>query len=188
MRPTGTAISARDLLPFRTSASDYELTERLKADLAELRATREPFFLTAQELEPIFRWKLGRQYGRNRHQRAQNSDPEYRSITCAAFAITRSQVTEEAARRLKVLTCLDGVGVPVASAMLALVEPSRYCVTDLHGWRAMYLLHQTGFSIGDYLHYLMDVTLFSAQLGWSVQETDLALWAYDEHMSRAAGP
>jgi len=40
--------------------------------------------------------------------------------------------------RLGLLVALSGVGVPVASAALALTEPQQCCVVDFRGWRAVF--------------------------------------------------
>jgi hypothetical protein len=129
-------VSASDIRPLRTAASDYQETGRLKAALTELRRLRDPLFLTAEELEPIFRWKLRSQYGRNGEVRTTNTNSAYRVVTAAAFQLREPEWDYEAELRLGVLTALRGVGVPVASAILALAEPNRYCVIDFRGWRS----------------------------------------------------
>jgi len=183
-QPLAIAIAPTEIGRFRTAARDYAQTEHLKSDLLALRASRDPFFLGFGEVDPIFRWKLERQYGRNQHQRARNTEAEYRAITQAAFTASRTDASEEAAKRLQILMCLDGVGIGVASAILALTEPARYCVIDFHGWRALYAFEKRSFTIRDYQAYRSDVESFARTLGWSVQETDLALWTYDENKSR----
>jgi hypothetical protein len=71
------------------------------------------------------------------------------------------------------------VGVPVASAILALADPDRYCVIDFRGWRAMFGEKRPAFDIPSYIRYLSKIRQFSQELGWLVQETDLAIWEYD---------
>lgn len=165
------AIEPSKIQPFRSAARDYWQTEELKGKLQKLRAERKPLLLGFAELDLIFKWKLERQYGRNAHQRICNTEEEYRAITLAAFTVTRSDASEEAAKRLRILMCLDGVGIGVASAILALTEPARYCVIDFRGWRALYNLEKRAFSVTDYLDYRADVERLSLVLGWSVQST-----------------
>lgn len=50
-------IEADDLRPLRTASPDYVDTEALKAEFRNLRQERQPFFLTGQEFDGIFRWK-----------------------------------------------------------------------------------------------------------------------------------
>ena len=84
----------------------------------------------------------------------------------------------------EVLSALEGVAVPVASAILALTEPERYCVIDFRGWRAVFGGSQTAFTVTDYLRYRCEVARLAAKLGWPVQEADAAIWEYDRKRSR----
>ncbi len=180
-------IRAEEIRGLRTAAPDYQETEAIKSRLRELRETREPFYLTAQDLDPIFRWKLRGQYERNRQYRDTNTDAVYRAVTQAAFAVREPDGRYEAEVRLRVLSALRGVGVPVASAILALTEPDRYCVIDFRGWRAVFEENRNAFDVSRYLKYRSEVLILASQLGWPVQETDLAIWTYDEgHGGHAA--
>jgi hypothetical protein len=82
------------------------------------------------------------------------------------------------------LVALPGVGVPVASAVLALTDPERYCVIDFRGWRTVFDEERTAFSIRDYLRYRGEVARVAVNLGWPVQETDLAIWEYDRRRTQ----
>src|SRR5215831_11516669 len=105
-------IKANDLRPLRTASPDYTETEALKAEFRTRRAERTPFFLTAEELERIFRWKLRGQYGRQSVQRARNSDIAYRTVTEAVFRIVGPELEYETMVRLGLLVALPGIGVP----------------------------------------------------------------------------
>jgi hypothetical protein len=172
-------ITAADIRHLRTAARDYEKTEELKRRMAQLREQRTTFYLLSADLEPIFRWKLERQHGRTKAHFARNTESAYRSITQAAFAINESDPSYEAELRLGVLTSLRGVGVPVASAILAIAEPCRYCVIDFRGWRAVFDEDRRSFEPRDYIRYLDALRPVSADLGWPIQEVDLAIWALD---------
>lgn len=180
-------ITPDRLRPYRTAAPDYAQTVRLKSDLSALRQRRQPYFLTFSELDAIFRWKLDRQYGRQAALRSLSSPAMYESATRACFAVVLPDIDEEARLRLAVLIGLRGVGVPVASAILALVESQRYCVIDFRGWAVLFESDQRQFSIEDYLHYSAEIRRLAEKLGWSVQETDMAVWhLYDVHHEKAA--
>ena len=172
-------VTADDLRPLRKAAPDYEQTENLKADLDTLRRSREPLYLKFEEIDRVFLWKLDRQYGRQKELRNQTSTETYEAVTRACFAFRMGDVDTEARVRLSILTALPGVGVPVASAVLALGDPSRYCVIDFRGWRAVYDLRRASFAIGDYIKYREFVSVLAVELGWCVQETDLAIWELD---------
>lgn len=177
---------ADDLRDLRSSASDWEGAEGLKQRFAELRAEREPFYLTREDMEAVFRWKLISQYGRGRTHRNTNSDEAYRIATQAAFSVNESDGDKDLELKVGFLTALRGVGVPVASAILALVEPDRYCVVDFRGWRAVFDQKREVFGIPQYKLYLARVREIAAELGWSPQETDLAIWELDKRRSGAA--
>jgi hypothetical protein len=170
----------------RTASSEYAETEALKAEFRQRQEERHPFFLTAEELAKIFRWKLRGQYGGQAAFRAKNSDSAYRAVTEAVFKIVESDLAHECAVRLGLLRALPGIGVPVASSVLALTDPQRYCVVDFRGWRAVFGEERTAFSIPDYLRYRTEVAKLAEELGWAVQETDLAIWTYDQGPFRAS--
>ena len=173
-------IKADDIRHLRTSSPDYEKTEALKAEFRKRREERSPFFLTPEELDWVFHWKLRFQYGRQAQKRARNTDAAYRAVTEAAFKIVAADLEYECKVRLGLLVALPGVGVPVASAVLALTDPQRYCVIDFRGWRSVFGEDRTAFSITDYLRYRTEVARIAADLGWTVQEADLAIWEYDK--------
>jgi hypothetical protein len=177
-------ITAADIRHLRTASEDYPKAEAMKAHFRKQRTVRTPFFLTARELDRIFKWKLRSQYGRQKARRARNSDAAYRAVTEAVFKVVSADWDYECAVRLRLLSALEGVAVPVASAILALTEPELYCVIDFRGWRAVFGRSQTAFTVTDYLRYRREVARLAAQLGWPVQEADAAIWEYDRERSR----
>jgi len=181
-------ITAEQIAPFRTSSEDYGDTERLKARFAQLRRERQPFYLTRMEFEEILRWKLRGQYGRQQARRSANTEDVIKAITGVALTITHSDEDYELELRVNLLCALRGVGVPVASAVLALVYPERYAVIDFRGWRQVFGEEKAGFSIADYKRYLKEVRRLADQLGWLPQEVDLAIWAYDRKHGRGSQP
>ena len=110
------------------SHEEDEPTARL---IRQLRAARERGYLTRAELEAVCRWKSPRAI---RHIRA-NTPHEVRAATRTALE-TRSE-----RRRLSALMQLQGVSVPMASALLTLLYPRRYGVIDIRVWQ---LLHEVG--------------------------------------------
>lgn len=178
------ALRGSDIAHLRTGAVDYEKTEKLKERLSRLRADRSSFYLTGDEVEPILQWKLRSQYGRVIHWLKRNSDEHWRSITRLAFSAALDDKDLELELRTKILTTLSGVGVPVASAILALVDPEEYCVVDFRGWRAMFDEDRRTFDIRHYKEYLGRVRELAAELRWTPQETDAAIWEYDRRATQ----
>jgi len=172
-------ITASQIAGLRTSSIDFDETQRLKAELAQLLVKRDPFFLTAVEFDEILKWKLRAQHARQQARRAANTDEVIRSVTGLALTISHSDKDYELELRVGILCALRGVGVPVASAVLALVFPEEYAVIDSRGWRQVFDQEKTTFSVCDYKRYLDEIRRLSHQLGWSPQEVDLAIWEYD---------
>jgi len=178
-QPEPHMIKADDIRPLKTASPDYAETEGLKAEFRQLRQTRRPFFLTGDEMDRVFRWKLVSQYCRGARHRAKNTEASYRAVTESVFKIEGPDFEYECLVRLGLLSALPGIGVPVASAVLALTDPESYCVVDFRGWRAVFGVDRRSFSISDYLRYHVEVARLASELGWTVQETDLAIWTYD---------
>ncbi len=102
-------------------------TEQL---IRDLRVVRKRGYLEKDELLRICRWKSARAL---RHCKKNTSD-KVRRISAAAFA-SRSE-----RERLQLLESLHGVGIPMASAILALIDPRRYGVIDIRVWQLLFNL------------------------------------------------
>ena len=101
------------------------------------------------------------------------------ALSLAALAITHSNKEYELELRFGLLCVLRGVGVPVASAVLALIFPEGYGVIDFRGWRQIFGEERSSYTIADYKRYLAELRHLADELGWPVQEVDLAIWEYD---------
>ncbi len=172
-------ITASQIKNLKTASIDFNETEQLKLKLARLQKERQKFFLTGSEFDDILRWKLRGQYGRQRTRRASNTEELIRTITGVALTITHPDKDYELELRVHLLCSLRGVGVPVASAILALVYPQEYAVIDFRGWRQIFGEDRSTFSVANYKRYMKEIRKLARELGWLVQEVDLAIWEYD---------
>ena len=172
-------ITADEIIHLQRQTSDYYETEILKSKLADLRAKRRPVHLTLEEFEEILRWKLGSQYGRQKKRRSANTDEVIRRVTGLALEIKHPDMEYEIELRIGILCALRGVGIPVASAVLALVFPESYAVIDFRVWRQLFGDSERGFSVSDYKRYLKALDDLANQLTWPIQEIDHAIWEYD---------
>ena len=184
-------IVAADLQALRAKndhgvyADDVDV-ERHAIELAfqERRAERHPFFLTGEEMDRVFRWKLRGHHERTAAQRARNTEAAYRLISQAVFEIVGPALEYESVVRLGLLTALTGVGVPIASAVLALAEPQKYCIVDRRGWRAVFREERESLNPYDYWPYWKAVSQLGSELGWTLQETDRAIRELDRRRRR----
>jgi hypothetical protein len=99
--------------------------------IRRLRAARRRGYLTKAEFEAACRWKSPRAS----HLFRANTPRRIRSATTAALG------TRDERRRLEALLTLRGISVPMASAVLTLLDPARYGVIDIRVWQ---LLHAAG--------------------------------------------
>ena len=163
---------------YRTS-EDVAETERIKEYLAGIQQDRRPHvLLRIDELLCIARWKLRNQYGRTERHFSDLTNELVQAVSRAAFSLPVQDLSDEVQTRvqLRLLRSLPGVDIGIASAILALMMPGDYCAIDFRGWRALFSRERSQFTEGQYLQYRAGVRCLARQLGWSVQDTDLALW------------
>lgn len=136
---------------------------------------REHGFFTKLEFLRMCNWKSPRP---QRHFKA-NSEELIVSTSKMVFT-THCEET-----RLNLLIGLKGVGIPVASAILTLTEPTAYGVLDTRVWRLLYLYNEvtvkpsgTNFSTQDWLRYLEILRLWAKQFGVSVRSIERTLFEY----------
>ena len=173
-------ITAAQIAPYREASDDYDCTENLKRRFAILRSERKPLHLNKNEFEDILRWKLRGQYNRGKGQRSVNTEERICMVTGTALTITHPHKDYERELRTAILCLLHGVGVPIASAVLALVFPEEYAVIDFRGWRQVFGENKREFSITQYKKYLKEIVKLADELDWLPQEVDLAIWEYDK--------
>lgn len=144
-----------------------------------LKHVRKAKCLSKPELEDICRWKSPRAIRWIR----QNTSAKIRHVTKKAFT-TRSE--EE---KIRHLTSLKGVGIPMASAILMLTGPQRYGVIDIRVWKLLYSLGSvtenssgTGFTFNNWHDYLRILRPHSKRLGVSVRAVEYTLFKYHQEI------
>jgi hypothetical protein len=176
------AISVRVLKAVRIDSIDRARINDLKARLRTARRLSPTMF------ERILRWKLRGQYGRTGGRRRGITRQLLANLTAAAFsqALRHSRPEVEIRARVSALCGLPGIGVPVASAILALRFPRRYPVVDVLVWQQVFREEKRSFSIADYIRYVGRLKPFARRLRWPLQEVDLRLWtqAYRQNSRR----
>jgi len=141
--------------------------------IRDLRHVRARGYLTLSELEKVCRWKSARAL---RHIRS-NSSARVRGATKRALA-TRSE-----RRRLEALRGLKGVSVPMASAILMLIDPKRYGVIDIRVWQLLYAMgavtkkpQGVGFNFANWYQFLKIIRYFAKKLGVKARDVEWALF------------
>jgi thermostable 8-oxoguanine DNA glycosylase len=147
--------------------------EETAALIKRLRPARQRGYLTAVELEEISRWKSPRAI----HYIRANTARQIRAATLAALK-TRSE-----RKRLESLTSLMGVSIPMASAVLMLLNPKRYGVIDIRVWQLMHKIGAVtknprgiGFTFQNWYQFLMIIRYFASKFGVSARMIELSLF------------
>ena len=171
----------QDVETFRASFdyndSDWVTTATLKLKIAEHVTAHPGTGLTLDLFNQIVTWKLDRQEGRTRHMRGARLREGFISqITNCAFTLSHPDQDSLTRGRLMVLQGISGVGMGIASAILALTFPERYGVIDDIVWKVIYGTKKESFWIADYSKYLADLLAASVSLGWPPQEVDFFAW------------
>jgi len=163
---------------FDTTDSDWVGTLSLKQKIKDHLAKNPGKGFSLDLFNEIVTWKLNRQEGRTRHTRgAKVTEDLLRDITTCAFGLQHTTDRDSLTRaRLMVLQGIPGVGMGIASAILALTFPDEYGVIDDIVWRVIYGTEKESFWIADYRKYLGDLLAASQTLGWPSQEVDFFAW------------
>ena len=148
--------------------------------IRELRQARVRGYLTRQELEKVCHWKSARAIRLVKR----NSAARVRAVTRQALA-TRSERL-----RLQALRTLHGVDVPMASAILMLLNPRRYGVIDIRVWELLYALGEvtkksgSRFTFNNWYQFLMKLRYLAKKLRVDARDIERSLFfahqAYQE--------
>ena len=153
---------------------------------------RKRGYLLKKEFVSIGKWKTVRQ--RRRYEN--NCDEEVERITKKALIAPRKD-------KVKILAQLEGVGIPVASAILTVVYPKEYCVIDYRTWRVLLWLDmltkkpsfQFGLykeysefldkygqygTINTYLYFLEQLKKIGEKRNMTPRQVEMAFWKFDE--------
>ncbi len=164
-------------------AKEMVTTERpATAELfRSLRHVKRCKVLTKQELIDICHWKSPRAL----RQIESNHPATVRRLTHKALS-TRSEQ-----KRIEYLTQLRGVGLPMASAILTLVDPRRYGVIDVRVWRVLLAIKAVrknpkgvGFSFKNWYHYLCKLRHHAKELSVPVRAVELTLFYYHRKIQK----
>jgi hypothetical protein len=164
--------SLAELLRRELVGAEDETTAALVRELRHVKRARQ---FSRAELIKMCRWKSPRA---TRHYE-RNTAAGVRRVSREALG-TRSE-----RHRLEVLTGLEGVSVPTASAILTLIDPRRYGVMDIRAWQLLFRIGAVrrkpggvGFRFEDWEEYLAILRHHARALRVSVRRVELTLFEY----------
>lgn len=138
--------------------------------------------LRRDNLKVIVGWKMeGVHLTRVMSYLAKNTDDEI--IRVLRSAITAGSEGEA----IQALDRLQGVGVPVASAILTTVDPARYTIIDIYALRSLGVEGGPTHSVDYYLLYLEKCRDLAREFGISLRVLDHALWQWGYEHRREKG-
>ena len=149
-------------------------TAKIINRLRHAKAAKE---LSRGEFLDICYWKSARSIRRCE----KNSARIVETITQKIFSTKSEQV------KLELLTSLQGVNIPTASAILTLTDPKRYGVIDIRVWQLLYELQSVrnnpsgqNFNFKQWYHYLKILRYHAQRLKVDVRTIELTLFKYHQ--------
>jgi len=158
------------LLARELTRQEHPPTAALIRDLAGVRARGH---FTRAEFVQMCRWKSPRA----RHLWETNSPLRIRAVSRQVLAARSER------RRMQLLTGLRGVGVPIASAILTLLDPRRYGVLDIRCWQLLFAIRSVdanrrgqGFTIAQWEQYLRALREHARRLRTTARAVEYTLF------------
>jgi len=173
------ALTLERLLRRELVRDEHPATAALVRRLAGVRVRG---WFTRAEFVQMCRWKSPRA----RRLWERNTAARVQAVSRAVLA-TRSE-----RRRMELLTGLRGVGVPIGSAILTLVDPRRYGVLDIRCWQLLFAIDSVtanrrgqGFTIAQWEQYLAALRHHARRLAVSARVVEFSL--FEAHRRRQRG-
>lgn len=97
----------------------------------------------------------------------------------------KSLACEDEVMKISFLTELKGVSIPTASAILSVIDPSKYPIIDIRCMKTMValgLMKDEGISIKSWCVYLKEVRKLAKQNKKAPREIEKGLFAYNQTM------
>ncbi|WP_330441091.1 hypothetical protein OHB44_15530 [Micromonospora sp. NBC_00821] len=160
----------------QTWSRRYEVSERENDVFGRVGpAVAARGYYDRSDLLEVVRWKSPR----STTYVARNSD-------CDIADLTRMALAAPQRLRHRILGLLDGVGVPIASALLTVCEPSVFTVID---YRAIETLRAHGEldSSPSYTLYLQVCSELARRVGADLRTLDRALWQWSKMQGEYIG-
>ena len=147
--------------------------------LVDLKSTVQKHgYLTKEDLHDIARWKSPRRANLT----LENTDDFIKDITKSAFTATDDWA------KLLILTLLQGVKEPTASAILHLFDNGQYPLLDIHALWSVGLEWKTRVSYPFWLEYIEFCREIANRNNVSMRELDRALWKFSSDYSETKRP
>ncbi len=132
-------------------------------------------YMTKDEFFEVCMWKSPRP----KKKYLSNSEEKIKEISKLVLSTDSEEI------KIGLLDTLNGISIPVASAILTLMDPQNYGVIDIRVWQILYLYGEVktnpsgqGFRIEDWIEYLSILRKYSFQLNLKVRDVEIILFFY----------
>ena len=144
----------------------------------ELNGVKKRGSFTKDEFLKMGMWKSPRP----KWHYLNNSEKEIISVSKKVIATKNDQT------RAELLTSLQGVAIPTASAILTLIYPKNYGVIDIRVWQVLYLYGSVktkpngkSLNSNDWHNYLMILRCYAKKFNVSARDIERTLFFYHKN-------
>jgi len=162
----------------KNNLNDDEDVETLKL-MKFLKDVKKRGYFNKEEFLEMGMWKSPRP----KQRYLKNSEEEIISISKKVLA------TKFEKRRIELLTSLNGVSIPTASAILTLIDPKSYGVIDIRVWQVLYLYGSvkdrpdgTNFDFNNWYNYLMKLRYYAKKFKVSVRDIERTIFFHHKEI------
>ncbi|MGB3480317.1 MAG: hypothetical protein WBB67_14305 [bacterium] len=164
--------SIKELIADNLDTKEHGPTTKL---IHQLKSVRGRGYFTKTEFLRMGMWKSPRPKPRY----MSNSEKDIINISKKMLS------TKFEKRKIELLTKLNGVDIPVASAILMLLNPERYGVIDIRVWKTLYLygsvkVKKSGanFNFRNWYSYLMRIRYYAKLFKVKARDIERTIFFY----------
>ena len=149
--------------------------------MKELKPVKIRGYFTKEEFLQMGMWKSSRP----KRNYQNNSEENIKQVSKGVFS------TRYEKRRIDLLTSLNGVSIPVASAILTLTDPKNYGVIDIRVWQILYEYDSvkikpsgTNFNFNNWYNYLMKLRYYAKKFKVKTRDVERTLFYHHRKMQK----
>lgn len=143
----------------------------------EFKSLNKQGYLTKEQLLKILHWKSPRPL---KHYNS-NNEKDVKEITALAFSTSNDSL------KIHILTALNGVNYPAASAILMFYDPRKFPVLDIRVWRQLYIANLVdtnsrgqNFTFKQCEKYFQVIRQLAKDLKLTARQVEKRLFDYDK--------
>lgn len=132
-------------------------------------------FLTKKELLRMADWKFYRLWP-SKHKKEIESNPDILIEKTTKRAI--EEIDDK--NKVEILDDLRGVGIPMASAILTVLNPNDYGVIDINAWYALNSEEKRSFTSEDFILFMKKIRENAKKQNLTARQTEIGLFKWGQ--------